>query len=262
MVNPLTRGLRPELRSQIERENVIDFTKLQLEDVTRRIPTGEPELDWQSVVFIKNFRQTNLAADSVVVTMRDGFFRAALTPKALANLILTSTNMAWLNMGSYVKMLDLSEPLPIVSGKLRVVATEQPKHGGHNSWVGLQFVDNINAVWGKKQVRAQLDNGMEMIFSDSAARLRKKNDETLRIAHQMTTEFQYTQHHALSVDALLTQEEYDGQAAIEFHQRYLLVSGLNLMGISESQVDVTLLLKRLRQGNKEALHFDDERFQA
>lgn len=101
-----------------------------------------------------------------------------------------------------------------------------------------------------------------MIFSDSAARLRKKNDETLRIAHQMTTEFQYTQHHALSVDALLTQEEYDGQAAIEFHQRYLLVSGLNLMGISESQVDVTLLLKRLRQGNKEALHFDDERFQA
>ena len=257
MVNLLTRGLAQAVRLEIENKGgVIDFTHLKSTDVIRYVPRGEVEIDWQSLLFIKN----NRPDDTIVLTSRDGFFRTPLAPKELVDMAVASTDKTWHDYHTNVAILNLSGPTPVVSGNLQLLVTEQPKRKNQTSWVGVQAIERVNAV-SEKKVRVQLDNGMEMIFRDRAARLRKKIDEAQRIKYRLMCEHADLQRHfAPNEFAVSMLTDFDGHES-RLQRRVRLVSAcFTMCNHPLSPEHIRKVILNVQQGNRDVFDFDDEQY--
>lgn len=256
MANKLTRGLIPSTRLEIERTGVIDFTHLKPEDVARDVPRGKIEVDWQSLLFIKNSRP----ADTIFLTAREGFFRTPMTPKELVSQAIDSTDKTWHDHHTNVQLLQLSEPAPVVSGNLQLLVTEQPMRKNQTSWVGVQFIERVNEVSPKK-VRVQLENGMEMIFRDTVTRLRKKMTEANRIKHHLIKEHQSSLQH-------FAPDKYPESAADGFDIREdrvkrsvaLLSDCMVALNQPQSPQNLRTVIVSVLRGNRGTFHFEDEQY--
>lgn len=256
MVNLLTRGLTPAVRSKIESTGVIDFTHLKVEDVTRYVPRGEVEVDWQSLLFIKN----NRPGDTIVLTMRDGFMRTPLAPRELVNLAIASTDKTWHDHKTNVAILHLSGPIPVVSGNLQLLVTEQPMRRNQSSWVGVQAIQRVNAA-SEKKVRVQLENGMEMILRDRATRLRKKMGEAQQIKRYLIQEHQEARRHFAPDDACnFGYSEFDGLES-RLQRTVALVSAfLVLCNHPLSTQHIRMGILNVFRGNRAIFDFEDENY--
>lgn len=256
MVNLLTRGLAPAVRLKIEDTGVIDFTHLKLEDVTRFIPRGEVEVDWQSLLFIKN----NRPADTIVLTLYDGFFRTPLSPRELVDLAIASTDKTWHDHNTNVDILHLSGPTPVVSGNLQLLVTEQPARRNHTSWVGVQSIERVNAA-SEKKVRVQLKNGMEMIFRDRAVRLRKKMAEAQRIKYYLIREHEdLRRHFAPDEGAAQIVDDFDGHESRLQRSVRLVSACFTMCNHPLSPEHVRKVILNVQQGRREVFNFEDEHY--
>lgn len=252
----LLNGLARATRKEIESTGVIDFTHLKPDDIVRQVPRGEIDVDWQSLLFVKN----NRPADTIVLTENDGFFRTPLSPRELVNMAVDSTDKTWHDYHTNVALLDLSGPTPIVSGNLQLLVTEQPKRKNQTSWVGVQTVERVNAV-SEKRVRVQLKDGMEMIFRDTDTRLRKKIKEASVIKRHLFKEHQESlRHFAPDVYQNTSNDSFDGRA-FRLERVVITVSAcMVLFNHPKSHETVRRVVHNVLRGRHEIFHFEDEQY--
>lgn len=252
----LLNGLAHDVRQEIEKTGVIDFTHLKPEDIARAVPRGEIDVDWQSLLFVKN----NRPADTIVLTENDGFFRTPLAPRELVNMAVDSTDKTWHDYHTNVALLNLSGPTPIVSGNLQLLVTEQPKRKNQTSWVGIQAVERVNAV-SEKRVRVQLKDGMEMIFRDTDTRLRKKIKEASAIKRHLIKEHQESLRHFAPDDYQnATKDSFDGRA-FRLERVVIIVSAcMTVCNHPKSRETIRQVVCSVLRGNREIFHLEDEQY--
>jgi len=188
-------GLSVKYRNRVNAQGIVNFDELRPEDVIRQIPTGQLDLDWSAVIYIKNF-QASKAGGTVIWSDDEGFFRTEYSSKAVMDMLTATRILTWFDLHTMVDMLELSSPIPFVVGPIVLVSTDRPSGSGYTSWLGCQFVTHTNGTMREKQVQVLLKNGLALIVHDTAPRLRKKIEEAHEIlAFQQKIQRQVAQQH-------------------------------------------------------------------
>lgn len=226
MNNALLYGLTEDYRASVAKIGEVDLTKLQLTNVERFIPGTNLEMDWESLIFIKNFRRTNERHNTVVWTEKDGFFRTEMTSDGLVNQRMNAGTQNWHEIQTIAEVIGIPMPLPFVLGKTMAIKTSENKSGNHFSWLGVHAVSNLNEMSKDNRVRILLHCGMNAVIEDRVSRLSKKMFE----AHEVLR-FQQERHaFAIQQNTPVHGGYYPPQARLmEFEVRLYLSFALKLI---------------------------------
>ncbi|WP_143463037.1 hypothetical protein [Levilactobacillus enshiensis] len=180
MANSLTHGLTAEYQEKIATEQVVDFTDLQPADVMTFVPGDQVEIDWSTLLYLKNYSSSEHAADTVIWTTA-GFYRTERTPRALIQSLSKCVGNDWFDCRVEKDFLKLTSPTPFVQGDLLLFATERAQLGKYYSWLNGRYLQSVNTTARKEESRISLTVRMEMIIRDSTTRLNKSWDEVLQV---------------------------------------------------------------------------------
>lgn len=258
-----TRGLTNKYREQVERTGCVDFTTIQLADVTRHVPGRLLDIDWSQVIFIKNIRGPKKhALDTIVWSASEGFFRTKVRPRMLLNQLGVDYAITWFDMKTLHIYLELAGRVPFVIGPLMFIATEMPKSRSHTSWIGGQFVRHINEVpktKGGSKVRIDLTNNMEMVILDSEPRLRNMLTAAKSMRrNQQSEQANRAKHH--SEDATSDRLTIVSGWYLFWKESYAWAV-LNKAGFGKEikGADIKRIVREIDRGNNDSLHLNDER---
>ena len=256
MVEIYWEGLTPELQARVTRENKIDLTQLRPSDVTRVAHDHPLEVDWSTILFIKNFRTENQETDTVIWTASEGFYRTQASPNELLTELSNVSAISWRDMKTELGYLKLSGPIPFVIGPTMLVSTERPLRGNNVSWVGGQAVRTVRSA-GAGRVQVVLTNGVVAIFHDTATRLRKKLDEV-----QTLQNFEQQRRHlADSQNDLVYGRTFDQTllAYPVYRDQQLLWAAFKKTGYQMGLNDIAQLLREISVCDPRSWHLTDER---
>jgi len=180
MANSLTHGLTAEYQEKVAAEQVVDFTKLQPADVEIFVPGDQVEIDWSTLLYLKNYSSSDHAADTVIWTTT-GFYRTERTPLALLQTLSKCVGVDWFDYRVEKGFLKLTSPTPFVLGDLLLFATERSQYGKYYSWLNGRYLQSVNTTARKEESRISLTVRMEMIIRDSTTRLSKSWGEVLQV---------------------------------------------------------------------------------
>lgn len=175
-------GLTPGYRARVNESGVVDFNHLRPEDVARCMVDCTLNVDWTTVIFIKNYRRRHQRIDSIIWTMANGFYRTKASPKVVVDWIMAKRVVGWFDLRTSVKFLKLSGPVPFVAHDIILVSAERPAEAGQTSWLSGRYITHIQPTGKPHQVRILLQNGLSIIIQDTATRLQKKLDEAEQIS--------------------------------------------------------------------------------
>jgi len=180
MANSLTHGLTAEYQEKVAAEQVVNFTNLQPADVEIFVPGDQVEIDWSTLLYLKNYSSSDRAADTVIWTTA-GFYRTERTPRALIQSLSKCVGIDWFDCHMEKDFLQLTSPTPFVLGDLLLFATERSQIGKYYSWLNGRYLQSVNTTARKEESRISLTVRMEMIIRDSTTRLSKSWDEVLQV---------------------------------------------------------------------------------
>ncbi len=253
------KGLRPEMKEQIQETGVLDFTKLRLEDVVDEYPGTNSDFDWPNIVFIKNMSTTRQQRQAIV-WVNDHIFRTDMNPTKVINKGRAAAGHMKLDMAIAAKKYHLTQPYPVVVGRFLMVPTDKPQKGGHHSWINGHFVDEINSFGVKGKVKIQLKNGMEMIVCDTKDRLWTHINEARDLfkAQSRRQDFADNQHHNdKQFDYVMTSEEV---IADRLEEHVGLAKGLlSKVGLVFPDEEVEELVRQVLDGDTRRYRYEDER---
>lgn len=259
MNSALLYGLTLEYQALVVKTGEVDLTKLRLADVERFVPGTTLEMDWESLIYIKNCRRTGQRLDTIVWTAKDGFFRTEITSGSLINQQLNAGTQNWHELGTIAKVLELSRPLPMVLGKTMAIKTSENKQGNHFSWLGVHAVSNVNQTFQENRVKILLHCGLSMVIADSVSRLGKKMGE----AHQILG-FQQERHAYASQQNMPSHSGYFPPREELKNFNFELYYSFALKLIRKSGYAITeqeaydLTAEILQDKNQRLRHLDDE----
>ncbi|WP_057877393.1 hypothetical protein [Levilactobacillus paucivorans] len=253
------KGLRPEMKQQVQETGVLDFTKLRLEDVIDEYPGTSSDFDWPNIIFVKNMSTTRQQRQAIV-WVNDHIFRTDMSPTKVINKGRAAAGHMKLDMAIAAKKYHLTQPYPVVVGRFLMVPTDKPQKGGHHSWINGHFVDEINSFGVKGKVRIQLENGMEMIVCDTKDRLWTHINEARDLfkAQSRRQDFADNQHHNdKQFDYVMTSEEV---IADRLEEHVGLAKGLlSKVGLVFPDEEVEELVRQVLDGDTRKYRYGDER---
>ncbi|MFC6260601.1 hypothetical protein [Levilactobacillus fujinensis] len=194
MANSLTHGLTTAYQEKVEAEQAVDFTDLQPADVKIFVPGDQVEIDWSTLLYLKNYSSSDHAEDTVVWTTA-GFYRTERTPRALIQSLSKCAGVDWFDCHVEKDFLKLTSPTPFVLGDLLLFATERSQYGKYYSWLNGHYLQSVNTTAQKEESRISLTVRMEMIIRDSTTRLSKSWDDVLQVQRsrqQLVAQFMQT----------------------------------------------------------------------
>ncbi|AYM02201.1 hypothetical protein D8911_04040 [Levilactobacillus brevis] len=257
MVPIYWEGLTTAQQEQAATDNLIDLTKLRPSDVARVAYDHPLDVDWSSVIFIKNFRTVNQQVDTVVWTANEGFYRTSATPNALLAELSAISGVSGFDQKTDLGYLRLSGPVPFVVGSTMLVSTERPMRANNVSWLGGQEVANVKSGAHLGNVRVILNNGAIAIFKDSPTRLRKKLDEACQLRDFEQQRWALAQEQRNLVYGRSYDQDLRDYPAYRDHQ--LLWAAFRKAGYPVGLADVDQILREVYACDPRSWHLTDER---
>jgi len=170
-MNPLN-GLSNEFLEVCRKTGVVDLTRLTLEDVTIEIPGSNLEIDWEHLLYIKNYRGLGQKMATVVWTSTGGFFRTKLAPGQVVDRRAKTGVVCWLDMAVYKRQLQLTGTSTLyVMGGLMLVPVGIGE-GSHYSWLNCRHIDSINETMHKGQSHVLFENGLSVVIKERTRHLK------------------------------------------------------------------------------------------
>ncbi len=256
------KGLRPEIRLQIQETGVLDTTKLTLDDVIDVYPGTDSDFDWPNIVFAKNMCTTRQQRQTIVWA-NDHIFRTDMTPTKVINKGRAAAGQTRFDIAHEAKKNHLTQPYPVVVGRFLMVPTDKPQKGGHHSWINGHLIDEINSFGVKGKVKVQLKNGMEMIVCDTKDRLWTHINEARGLfkAQSRRQDFADNQHHNdKQFDYVMASEEVMAERLA--HHAGLAQDLLRKVGMILPDEEVEELVRQVLDGDTRKYRYEDERHTA
>lgn len=257
MISIYWDGLTAEQEKRASDDNRIDLTALRPSDVARVAYDHPLDVDWSSVIFIKNFRMDDQQRDTIVWTANEGFYRTPATPNALLAELSTISAVSWFDLKTDLAYLRLSGPVPFVVGSTMLVSTERPMRATNVSWVGGQEVANVKSATRAGKVCVLLNNGASAIFKDSPTRLRKKLDEACRLRDFERQRWALAQDQRNLVYGRSFDQDLRDYPA--YRDQQLLWAAFKKAGYPIGVADVNQLLREVSACDPRSWHLTDER---
>jgi len=261
MIDACLSGLEASYRAQVDESGVVDFDRIQPGDVNQELTVGMMNLDWSSVIFIKNFKPIHQQGKTIIWSTTAGFCLTKTAPGVLLRQLAATKVVGWFDMKVMVKFLEVSRPAPFVLGPMMLISTERSARAGHTSWIGGRFIHHIVAAQ-KEHVRIMLNNGLSLVIKDTVSRLSKKITEANQIFDlEQRIQRLVAQQNGPDSPTVGVSPHADAYVLryFDFHDLYFTELVQLKSGFQTSDRDRQVFLQEMLGGDRRSWHFDDER---